>query len=219
MRLKKLQADVCNFFSAAHATSALPLLQLCCLGNVRRTLQDELLRHLRACGWTPVQDMPYQKDGVRRSLDIVVFDRSDSQPLCLIELIHQDARSAAPWAVTAGMELDYQLFRPEVPLMQVGVFTVLGKDGAHAEPHAEQAAADAGEEGLSFSRCLADWSARRHWQGSVTIATTGRQAFHDGAGTAIEGYVEYFVGIRKGHSAARAATRSASHRAVARVSA
>lgn len=111
------------------------LLRIVCMGNAERTVQGELLSHLRAQKWLAVSEGSYRVGTIDRHIDIMVHSRYTKLPLAAIELKHHSANQSSIRTLLAGMDEDYQKARcplhngkdktlpSTLPLIQIGLFT------------------------------------------------------------------------------------------------
>jgi len=139
--LKKLQADVAGFFSTPRPASGMSLFEIACWGNAEKTLQGELLCHLRSKDWFAVQEAGFlcasdiPRKFTERDIDILVFTRSPGAstmptPLCCIELKHFSSNQGSAKALCKGLDADMMRRHPHtghafVPLMQVAMYTTI----------------------------------------------------------------------------------------------
>ncbi len=101
-------------------------LRLVCLGNPERTVQGELVHHLRKSGYNAVSECGISNGVDRYSPDIVVFD-DDWNAQCVVELKHHSANQGSINPLVYGMLADLAGHKEgphgSLPLIQIGLFT------------------------------------------------------------------------------------------------
>ena len=217
--LVRLMQDVLAFFnrSSDAATStrqlqAMPLIEVACLGNPERTMQSELHAYLRSRLWNSVCEMGYRHaPGDRGDADIALFDsfHRDKVLLCVIELKHFSANQGDACTLTAGLDSDYRLSRPSVPMMQIGLYTVVESITPPLQPEYDRGiyrflntyCRGTLPPRFTAGQILRDWSATtaQTWLQPFepVIGQTPTASFWDDRNAFISGHVEYVVGIRQ----------------------
>lgn len=123
---------VAGFFCARTARRRRPLalLRLASLGSPEKTIQGELLFHLRSKGFYAVSECALRLPSGRRNVDIAVFDRT-WRPALVIEIKHYSANQGGQGTLFRRLREDFKRERPSdhkghaLPLLQVGLFTAV----------------------------------------------------------------------------------------------
>lgn len=218
--LNKLVKDVGDFFNQCSGpnsagqvsnnpmlTRGMSLLEIACLGNPEKTLQGELLFHLRQLNWNVVQEIGYlHAPGMKRNPDFGIFNSfgPGKELICVVELKHYSANQGSAQQLTNALDIDYLQPRPVVPLMQIGLYTAVTAisiplalpytqgiyrflntycTGTLPPPYFA---------GASFL----SWSNGHSWLHGPAIGSTKPSSFQTPGGRGISGHIEYFIGIR-----------------------
>ncbi|WP_146204568.1 hypothetical protein [Massilia glaciei] len=223
--LAELQNDIVIFFNNSKTKTAaggdsdnygpqgshnrLSIFEMACLGNPEKTIQGELLCYLRSLNWNVVQEAGYlHTPGIKRNFDFVVFDtfNGDKQILCVVEIKHFSANQGSSVNLSNGLDIDYLLPRPSVPLMQIGVYTVVnGIYPVLVSPYVNGLYRFVNtycRGGLpprnDFLNIFGAWQSGKNWLHPVNMSSSSptQTDFKMALGNCISGYVEYFVGVR-----------------------
>jgi hypothetical protein len=187
------------------------LLEVACLGNAEKALQGELFFHLRSHNWNVVQEMGYfHKRRKRRNPDFGVFSNfgSEKELKCIVELKHYSANQGRTTKLTRDLEKDFELRRPEVPIIQIGIYTAvtaispppIPRDTAgiyrflntYCNGTLPTLPLSAAAEFLAWSK-----DRDRIWLWEPNIGQTRACSFQTQDGRMIGGHLEYIIGIRK----------------------
>lgn len=213
-----LRKDIIEFFDRssdiAESTiklQAMPLIEVACLGNPERTIQSELHAFLRSRAWNSICEMGYRHSLTDRgNADIAVFDSFQEEKvlLCVIELKHFSANQGDANTLVAGLNKDYRLSRPAVPMIQIGLYTAVESITPPLRlPY------DRGIYRFLNTYCrgilppkfkaenvLRDWitATASSWLQPFdpVVGKTATASFRDDRNNFVSGYIEYMIGIR-----------------------